>query len=130
MHSNNFLRKVLLASAFLFFSTPVTAQVIPGSSEAGRVDQRLQEPLKAKSVFKVEVPEKIEEMPDEEADKVRFTLTNVFIEGATVFKEADFIHLFEDKLDTEISLSDLKAVAEKITAFYRNAGYILSRVII
>ncbi|MCK5296166.1 MAG: ShlB/FhaC/HecB family hemolysin secretion/activation protein, partial [Alphaproteobacteria bacterium] len=130
MHSNNFLRKVLLASAFLFFSTPVTAQVIPGSSEAGRVDQRLQEPLKAKSVFKVEVPEKIEEMPDEEADKVRFTLTNVFIEGATVFKEADFIHLFEDKLDTEISLSDLKAVAEKITAFYRNAGYILSKVII
>lgn len=130
MRTDNLFKKALLASSFLFFSTPAIAQVIPGSAEPGRVDQRFQKPLKAKSEFKVEVPEKIEEMPVEEADKIRFTLTNVFIEGATVFKEADFIHLFEDKLDTEISLSDLKVIAEKISAFYRNAGYILSKAIV
>ncbi len=59
-----------------------------------------------------------------------FELKAIEFEDLSAFTADDIKPLYKDKLDTRITLSELSAIAAKITAFYRNHGYILSRAIV
>jgi hemolysin activation/secretion protein len=61
-------------------------------------------------------------------DDIQFTLKGLTISSATVFTEADFRQFYEENLGKNISVSRLFDIASRITAFYRNQGYILSSV--
>ncbi|AVM73379.1 ShlB/FhaC/HecB family hemolysin secretion/activation protein [Magnetospirillum gryphiswaldense] len=108
----------------------VTAAVVPGGADPGRTEKRFEQPRKPQSVIEGQAPEIDQQMPPEQSDKIRFTLNSVGIEGATVFSVAELSAFHADKLGKEISLTELYAVADEITAKYRNAGFILSKAIV
>ena len=76
------------------------------------------------------IPKTPQSLPQKEMEKIKFVLREVVIEGATVYKKADFTPLYEKQINQEISLSAVYQIAAKITAKYRNAGYILSQAVI
>lgn len=76
------------------------------------------------------VPPTFEDRPPPEADKVRFVLQQLIVERSTVFVEEDLQAAYRDLVGQEVSLADIYAVANALTAKYRNEGYILSRVLV
>ena len=64
------------------------------------------------------------------ADKMFLTLSNLAIDGVTVYQGADIAHLYQDKLGQKVSLADVYDIAAKLTRKYRNDGYILTRVVV
>ncbi len=63
---------------------------------------------------------------DENQQNVSFKLKKVIIERNTVIKTPELKHFWADFLNKEVTFSDLKKVAEKITNFYRKKGYFIS----
>ena len=60
----------------------------------------------------------------------RFRLSAVNIEGVTVYSGGELLALYEPLLDQEIALDEIFALANAVTARYRNDGYTLSRAIV
>lgn len=53
-----------------------------------------------------------------------FTLKELIITGATVFKPEDFQPLYEPYLNKKITFKDLETIVEKIKAKYKEKGYL------
>lgn len=64
------------------------------------------------------------------AEKIKFKLERVIINGNTVFSTQDLISIFAPSYNKTISLADLQGLVEKISIKYRDAGYILSHAIL
>lgn len=125
---------VFAAVAIFALATPAqaTAVDVPTSADPGILSRTLQSmprggaaPREMLSV----APEKAEAEPAGDQQKV-FTLNGVTVEGATVFSAADFDEVTAAYIGKQTSLADLNALARALTAQYRNAGYIFSRVIV
>ncbi len=58
-----------------------------------------------------------------------FVLSAVVIEGATAFGMADFGPLYEDHLARSVTFADIEDILSRVTDFYRDHGYFLSRAI-
>lgn len=69
-------------------------------------------------------------MPSAKASEIHFQLTGVVIDGSTVFKSADFAPLYGALIGKDVTLTQMFALPNAITAKYRSAGYILSQAII
>ena len=67
---------------------------------------------------------------DPTGEGLRFLLTAVAIEGVTVYRPEELRPLYQDLLGREIALDAIFAVAEAVTARYRNDGYTLSQAIV
>ncbi|MEA1937658.1 MAG: ShlB/FhaC/HecB family hemolysin secretion/activation protein [Pseudomonadota bacterium] len=106
------------------------AQTLPGAVEPGRIEKRFESPPTPQAEIDIRIPEKAAEIPEAEADALRFMLEGLTVEGSTVYTEADFRPLIEELLLEEVTLKQLNALAERLTVKYRNDGYILSRVIL
>lgn len=63
-------------------------------------------------------------------DDIRFVLKGIVVQGATVFDPADLQRFYSQYLQKEVSVATLFDIAARISAYYRNNGYILSRVAI
>jgi len=66
----------------------------------------------------------------ENADKIKFKLNSLKIIGVESIGNHMINDLYEDKIDTEISLLDIYEIADSITKIYVDKGYILSRAIV
>jgi len=64
------------------------------------------------------------------AEKVTFTLKEINVDGASVYDEAALRDVYGDMIDTKITLADVYDIVAKLTAKYRNEGYILTQVVI
>lgn len=64
------------------------------------------------------------------ADKVKFTLRGITFDGATVYNDAQLKSVFADQIGQTVSLADVYGIANKLTAKYRNDGYILTQVVV
>lgn len=120
-----------LSILVLVAGTPANATSTPSSADAGRVQQNLkpslpqvarQAPLDIKGNAPFTAPEN--------ADKITFILKDVKIEGLSAYTPSDISSLYNDKLNTKISLADVYAIAANLTARYRNDGYILTQVVV
>lgn len=60
---------------------------------------------------------------------IKFVLTAVVIDGATVFDPAALAPLYEDFLAREIGLGEVEEILRRITGKYRESGYFLSHAI-
>ena len=69
-------------------------------------------------------------MPSAEAAKTHFQLSAIVIEGASVFTDADFASLYQPLLGKDVTLAQIFALRDAITAKYRKAGFVLSQAII
>lgn len=132
--SGEFRTGVLTASAVLMVSTSAFAQVFtppPPSAEPGRVEQR----------FRIEQRPEVGgapliTLPDEQGldkqlkDGATFTLKGVRFEELSAFSEEELKPIYDEYLGKEVSLKTLREITTKITAHYRNSGYILSRAVL
>ncbi len=116
-------------SASAFDAAAVAAQ-IPSLFDAGQVSKRLNAsptlPAATASVTHQLKPE----TPIQSAQKISFKLTKIILSGNTVFTDAQIAAIYQAKLNTTITLSDLQQITEEITKKYREAGYVLSRAIL
>ncbi|MDH5299399.1 MAG: hypothetical protein OEV91_10310 [Desulfobulbaceae bacterium] len=76
------------------------------------------------------MPERAEQLPPDKAEAIRFVLSAIEVEGATVYSREQLLPLWQEYLGKEISLLQVYQIADAITAKYRNAGYILTQSIV
>lgn len=106
------------------------AQRLPGSTEPGRLPQQFQpapRPLQTPETVSPEIPETVGPAL---AERIKFVLRQIVIEGARVYTEAQLEPLYADLLNETVSLADMYRVADAITTKYRSDGYILSRAVV
>ncbi|MCC6598682.1 MAG: ShlB/FhaC/HecB family hemolysin secretion/activation protein [Alphaproteobacteria bacterium] len=116
----------LAASAFA--QVPDAAQ---GSASPGRVEENFAPQSFVPGIEpRVEVEDTKLQSAPAGADKIRFELRSVQVDGLSAFTPSQIEPLYADKLGTTVSLTDVYAIAEKITNYYRNNGYILTQVIV
>lgn len=114
--------------------TPRTARAqadVPSSAEASRIGGQIS-PLAATPLpsvsGKVTTEGSVTAPPG--AEKVMLTLQAVTIEGQTVYDDATLSTLYNKMIGTQISLADVFGIADRLTAKYRNDGYILTQVVV
>lgn len=107
------------------------AQQLPGPAEPGQILKQLQPvPQPQSEEAPVVAPSLEPGKPPSNADDIRFVLNDVVIDGASVFVPDVFSALYEKILGTEVTLREVFAIAEAITARYRRDGYLLSLAVV
>lgn len=111
---------------------PATKEELPGSTQPGLIGRFLQptsnQPVKAPpSVLKKE------EKPSSlgpQAAKIKFKLVKIILEGNHIYSDQQIQALYQNKINTVITVEQLQSIVQDITNYYRNNGYILSRAIL
>ncbi len=103
--------------------------------DPGKTASDLSEPtLETDPIPKTEVIDVKGKTPAPPSDSatanIKFLVKKIILIGNTVISTVELEKLYVDKLNTEVSLVDLQAIAQAITTYYRNRGYILSQAII
>ena len=125
------LALVLTCAAALGLGPRAAAQiVVPGSADPLRLQERLRPAPSLRPSAPVMRLEEAPQPPPEGAEDIRFTVTEVVVEGATVYPTTELAPLWRDLLGREIRLTELYDAAAAITTKYRNDGYVLSRAIV
>lgn len=65
-----------------------------------------------------------------QAEKITFVLKKIILVDNRTYSTKTLSALYKDKLNKKISIADLYLLAQSITNYYRNNGYILSRAIL
>jgi hemolysin activation/secretion protein len=106
----------------------------PPSASPGQVEKRLPTPAPSNRLqLNIPAPVESQQLPEALRAKLesqKFALKNIVIEGATVYQKADLAFAYQEYVGKTISLLDARAIANKITTFYRNNGYILSQAVV
>jgi hemolysin activation/secretion protein len=76
------------------------------------------------------VPEAEPLAPPPGAETIRFVLTDLKLEGVTVYAPEQLKPLYAGLLGHEVALTEIFRVADAITTKYRTDGYILSRAVV
>ncbi|MBV8169354.1 MAG: ShlB/FhaC/HecB family hemolysin secretion/activation protein [Alphaproteobacteria bacterium] len=112
-------------------AAPAVAQRIPGTADPFRLLRQFRPtPTPTESAPPIRIEEPAPVTVPEGVDVEHLQLTEITIEGSTVYQRAELEPLWHDLLEREVALSELYGVATKITAKYRNDGYVLSRAIV
>jgi len=105
---------------------------VPSTAEPSRVQEQiapLQTP-KTTEDTSVITPKRTKVKAPAGAEKTKFKLATVKVTAMTVYTDADISPLYKDTVGKTISLADVYGLAEKLTAKYRNDGYVLTQVIV
>lgn len=117
-------------SVAMLLPAVAAAQGVPGSVEPGRVPGRLQAPPAPRPAPDISVPDIPGATPPATAEQIRFRLTRLVVEGASVYSEDELKPLYADALGKVVSLAVIYRIADAITAKYRSDGYVLSRAVV
>lgn len=119
--------------ALLSTLTPQLAMAqVPSTAEPSRAMEQIapqQAPAQTEYKGKIKAQGSAAQAP-EGADKITLTLKEIILEGASVYDEAALASVYQDKIDTKITLTEVYEIAAQLTAKYRNEGYILTQVVI
>ncbi|MCW2246189.1 hemolysin activation/secretion protein [Azospirillum fermentarium] len=126
------LAAVLLAGAPALVQTGFaqTMPTLPPSLDPNRLDQRFTTPAQPQSQPEIEMPAPEQAPPPKDAQRITFTLSAVTVTGNSVYDDSTLRPLWEGLLNRPVTLADLYAVRDAITAKYRDAGYALSQAIV
>ena len=126
-----FLRVALPLISPLFTVDILWAQQFPTSTiDPGRIYKKFEKIPTPKSSFDTVIPEFKDPPPLLELEEVKFVLNGITVEGATVYKDNDFLPYYKINLGKENSLATIYQIAADLTAKYRNEGYLLSKAIV
>lgn len=64
------------------------------------------------------------------AENVRFTLNGLQVDGVTAYDDNTLRALYADRIGQTVSLTEVYEIAARITAMFRNDGYILTQVVV
>jgi hemolysin activation/secretion protein len=109
------------------YAQAIPPGVLPGAVQ--RESAREPQPVRRDGLIQIDRSRFAEQAPSG-ADQVKVTLNSVTLQGTTVFKYAELEALWATDLGREITLSDVFAIAGRISAYYRNRGYVLSQAVI
>ena len=121
----------ILAAGVLLMSASAGVAQVPTTVDPGRLLDRFdrgERPTPSKSVV-------IERSGDDVAPvggdtNKAFTLTRIVLEGSSVYGEQGPKEAYQKWIGQPVSFADLQAIAQALTAHYRNDGYVLSRVVL
>lgn len=122
-------KQILTASVAVWAMVASSASAVP-ELDPGRFEQRFDVRERPDVGGSAVVPEDASPVLSEEQAGASFTLNDVAVEGGTVFSDSELSPLYKDSIGQKATLGDVRAIANKITAHYRNAGYVLSRAIV
>lgn len=115
----------------LLLAVPAAAQTVPSSAEGSRAGGQIA-PMPTAAL--PEVGAKLEAggtiSAPEGADGIALVLKAIEIEGLTVYSAAEMLPLYQDMLGKSVTLAEVFGIADRMTAKYRNDGYILTQVVI
>ena len=124
-------RAVALSAVLAFVSGfDAFAQVVPPSVDPGRIPQRFEEAPTAKSLPRVGGVQLPSTVPPANAAKITLTVSRFEITGSTVYGPGAFADLVDPLRNRTIPLTEVYALAARITARYGQDGYVLSRAIV
>jgi hemolysin activation/secretion protein len=103
---------------------------LPGPSDPSRIEQRFERPPTPQSTPEPDLPAPEQAPPPERADAVRFRLNTLTVSGNSVFSAEELATLWAGLPGNEVSLTQIYQVRDRLTAHYRNAGYVLSQAVI
>lgn len=129
------LGKCLTAlGAATLLPVPALAVDVPSVVEPSRITPGIQGPreptLSAPGEALPVFPKSVELPPSPTRETVRFILSAVKIEGATVYSEDQLKPYYADSLGKIVPVAQAQAIANRITARYRNDGYVLSQAVV
>ncbi len=104
---------VLIPILLLAFPQVAVAQL-----DAGQIERRFETTPTPRSQPGPMIPEFDGITAPETAAALRFTLRGVEIEGSTVYGAEQFAPLYADLIGTEVSVADIYALANQVTAKY------------
>lgn len=130
MKSKFYRFKVILT--VLLMSPAVYAGVsVPNSVQPGYIEKQLTpKPSSSFSDSAISVPQTNAQQIPAEAASVKFVLSKIVIKDNTVKAEKELEKFWIDKIGKEVSLLNIYELAKELTNYYRNAGYLLSQVVV
>lgn len=131
MTFTKFLTCASLLAVAMASVTSANATSNPSSADAGRIEKNIKQsfPQAVKSA-PVSVKGNAPFSAPAGAEKIKFVLKTVELEGASVYSSKDLQSAYADKIGQTISLADVYSIAANLTAKYRNDGYILTQIIV
>ena len=121
-------RRALLSS-FLFACLPATsawAQAIPPSVSPGQIARSLEQPLPERQGANISVPAPRAFAAPANAAQLQLTPTSFDVEGARAIPPGEIAQAYQGLVGRQITLADVYAAANAITALYVKHGYALS----
>jgi hemolysin activation/secretion protein len=112
----------LLAAPAARAETPLPSTVEPGRHQGG--------PELPRPEFELTIPSPKRTPLSRDVDSLRFAVRELSVEGSTVFARSQLEDLARPLVGTEATLSELLAVADRIEAMYREAGYLMTRAFV
>jgi hemolysin activation/secretion protein len=108
---------------------------LPGPVQPAQVSKSLQQEQRQRTSQptlspSVEQPKQEASPLATEAQKIKFVLNGIIIEGNRVYSTDQLKALYADKIHKKITVAELFGIVQGITNYYRNNGYILSRAIL
>ncbi len=124
------LSAVLLAGTLIALPAIASAQV-PTSADPGIISRSLEREDRNRGALdgNIVLPQMKDEAIEGSTEKV-FTLSNVVVEGSTVYDQDDFAKIVGEFKGKEVSFADLSRITNNMTRKYREDGYIFSRVVL
>lgn len=114
----------IIPFALLALSQGILAQQIPGAGS--QMQQIPPTPIPQKLAPKVELKQGNAPAVSE-SDSVQIIVNNLKVSGAKAYSEATLLAVTGFKPGSQLTLSDLRGMASKITNFYRQNGYFLAQ---
>lgn len=110
------------------------ADVLPGPALPEQVSKSLATPpetqLPSNAPPPIVQPKQSSSPLGPEAEKIKFQLNGIVLEGNRTYSTEELRPLYADKLHKTISVAQLFDIVQSITNYYRNNGYILTRAIL
>lgn len=120
---------LVLASAFLK-PAPCQAQPSAPSLQPGAIERQWQTPPQPRaSLQPIALPAVQQRMP-EGAESVRFGVQRIEVEGVSALPAQAVREMVAPLEGREITLAELVVLANRLTATYRNEGFILAQVVV
>jgi hemolysin activation/secretion protein len=120
---------LFVATSALIPFNLMAQELPPQVADPAIVEKEFDEKLLPSSEVEISAEMQPHSMPKELAN-IRFTLRQLEVRGVTALDDIALKPVYEAYLGREVSVQQAFEIAGELTALYRNAGYILSKVIV
>lgn len=124
-------RQGLVALSGMFLLATLTSAAAQTSADPSRIEERFQtRPAVPEVGEPLVLPGGEDRAPAQQAEETPFTVSSVAFDGNKVLDDAELQALAAAYVNRPITLSDARELAAKVTAKYRDAGYILTQAVV
>ncbi len=122
--------RIAAAVAACLLAFPAVAQELPPAADPGVVQRRFEIPRPSVPDTDGLAPAAPRLVPPPGAESVQFILREVIVEGSQVYDAEQLARAWAPHLSKQVSLATVFEIAGRLTARYRNDGFVLSQVIV